>query len=190
MEEAGASGAIAQFLDEAAALVARSGPDPGQATFAAIGERLRRLAEQPGMVDDERLAGLHGSSASAAVLGRHADGSLLMLARFPAEEPTPIHNHNSWGVVCVLRGQDRYERWERLDGGSDPDRAEIRLAEELILEPGQVVWFDGPPGDLHAQQGIDSPVWELVYFGRDPFAAPRAYFDPRTGAVTFDAAIR
>src|SRR5205823_5761902 len=94
MDGADRSAAVARFLDDAASLVARSGPVPGPATFAAIGEALRGLAGQPGMVDDERLAGLRGSSASAAIIGRHADGSVLMLSRFPAEAPTPIHNHN------------------------------------------------------------------------------------------------
>ena len=175
--------AIAGFMMEAASLVAADGPGP--AAFGQIGERMRQLAGRGDLLDEDRLGGLHGSAASAAIVGRHDDGSVLMLARFPEEAPTPVHNHNSWGVVHVLRGRDRYERWSRLDDGSDPARAELRLEQELALGPGEVVWFDGPPQDLHAQQGIGGPVWELVYFGRDPGAAPRAYFDPATGGVTY-----
>jgi hypothetical protein len=183
MGETGTEDAIVGFLDDAASVVAGGGPGPG--AFAEIGEGLRRLAGGRDMLGEERLAGLHGSAAAAAIIGRHASGSVLMLARFPQESPTPVHNHNSWGVVHVLRGRDRYERWTRLDAGENPGRADLRLAEELALGPGDVVWFDGPPQDLHAQQGVDGPVWELVYFGRDPGAAPRAYFDPRTGAVIY-----
>jgi hypothetical protein len=29
------------------------------------------------------------------------------------------------------------------------------------------------------------PVWELVFFGRDLDAAPRAYFDPDAGTVAY-----
>ena len=174
---------IAGFMEEAASAVAAGGPGPD--AFRQIGERMRLLAGRGDLLDGYRLPRLHDSSASAAIVGRHGDGSVLMLARFPEEAPTPVHNHNSWGVVHVLRGHDRYERWSRLDDGADAARAELRLEEELALGPGQVVWFGDPPQDLHAQQGISGPVWELVYFGRDPNAAPRAYFDPATGVVTY-----
>jgi hypothetical protein len=36
-----------------------------------------------------------------AVLAEGADGSLLVLVRFPVSAPTPIHNHNTWGIVCA-----------------------------------------------------------------------------------------
>jgi predicted metal-dependent enzyme (double-stranded beta helix superfamily) len=180
--------AIARFMQEAASLVAEGGPNA--ATFAGIAEGLRRLGDQPRSLDDGSLGGLHASSASAAIIGEHGDGSVLMLARFPAGAPTPVHNHNSWGVVFVARGRDRYERWERTDDGSDPTHADVRLAEETILEAGDAVWFEGPPRDLHAQQGIVDEVWELVYFGRNPNVSPRAYFDPATGVVTYESAVR
>ena len=180
-------GPIEVFMERASALVADRGL--GRATYEAIGAQLSALAEQTDDLDEDRLGGLHGS-ASATIVGRHADGSVLMLARFPSESATRIHNHNSWGVVCVVRGRDLYQRWERLDDGTDPHRADVRLAEERTLGEGDIVWFDDPPGDLHAQQGIGDDAWELVYFGRDPSASPRAYFDAPTGTVTYDLATR
>jgi predicted metal-dependent enzyme (double-stranded beta helix superfamily) len=177
----------ADFIAEATDLLARHGAtDEG---FAAVGERLRRLAAQPGIVSDERLAALHGSGSTATILHEGTDGTCaLMLARFPAEAPTPVHNHNSWGIACVVQGRDRYLRWERLDDGTDPNRADLRLAEERELKPGDVVAFHGPPHDIHSQQGIGEAAWELVFFGRNPNVQPRAYFDPETGAVTYASA--
>jgi hypothetical protein len=176
---------IEMFMERASALVTDRGP--GRQTYEAIGAQLSQLAGDTGGLDEARLGGLHGS-ASATIVGRHADGSVLMLARFPSESATRIHNHNSWGVVCVIRGRDLYQRWERLDEGTDPDRAEVRLVEERRLVVGDVAWFDDPPGDLHSQQGIGDEAWELVYFGRDPSASPRAYFDAPTGTVTYELA--
>jgi 3-mercaptopropionate dioxygenase len=175
------------FMDGASALVADRGLGP--ATYEAIGGRLRALAEHVDLAEKGVLRNLHGTAA-ATILGRHPDGSVLMLARFSPESPTPVHNHNSWGVVCVVRGRDLYQRWERLDDGTLAHLADLRLAEERTLETRDVVWFEGPPQDLHAQQGVGDAVWELAYFGRDPNAAPRAYFDPGTGIVTFDSPTR
>lgn len=113
-----------------------------------------------------------------------------MLARFPAEAPTPIHNHNSWGVACVIQGRDRYQAWERIDDGDDPHYAELRLLWERELETGDAVWFGAPPNDIHSQQGIGGAAWELVFFGTNPMTRPRAYFDPDTKSVTYDEASR
>ena len=169
------------FVADAARLLERYGAtDEG---FAAIADRLRRLAAEPGVVGLAQLGGLHGS-ASATILCEGADGGALMLACFPPDAPTPVHNHNSWGIVCVVQGTDRYLRWERLDDGADPDRATLRLAEERTLRAGEVLWFHGPPHDIHSQQGIDAPAWELVFFGHNPNVRPRAYFDPDAGTVT------
>ncbi len=175
------------FVADAEALLERHGA--GEAGFAAIAKRLRRLAAEPAVLERPELGGLHGS-ASATILCEGAGGSALMLASFPPEAPTPVHNHNSWGIVSAVRGTDRYLRWQREDDGADPARARLRLAEERTLRAGDVVWFGEPPDDIHSQQGVDGPAWELVYFGRNPNRVPRAYFDLQTGAVTYDDAAR
>ena len=91
----------AVFVADAVALLAKHGAtDEG---FRAVGARLWRLARQPGIVADEHLAVLHGSAAMSTVLHEGADGTCaLMLASFPAEAPTPVHNHNTWGIACVV----------------------------------------------------------------------------------------
>jgi len=175
------------FVADAEALLERFGTT--EEGFAAIAERLRRLAAEPSILDRPDLGGLHGS-ASATILCEGAGGSALMLASFPPDAPTPVHNHNSWGIICVVRGTDRYLRWQREDAAGRTDRTRVTLAEELTLRAGDVLWFDEPPDDIHSQQGIGEPAWELVYFGRNPNLVPRAYFDPESGAVTYDDAAR
>ena len=126
--------------------------------------------------------------SAATILGHGPRGSPLMLGRFTAEAPTPVHNHNSWGVLCVIRGRDRHILWARQDDGSQVDKAQLRIIQTRELGPGDVAWFPEVPGDIHSQQGIGEAAWELVYFGRDPMALPRLYFDPDRGRVEVRAA--
>jgi predicted metal-dependent enzyme (double-stranded beta helix superfamily) len=156
----------------------QDGRGPGPDTFARVGDFLRPLAADPNLVDPSRLAALHNSSAGFTILGRGDRGSTLMLARFPAEAPTPVHNHNSWGVICVIRGRDRHILWTREDDGSQPGRARLRVVESRELGPGDTLWFPDAPDDIHSQQGIGGDAWELVYFARDPTTRSRLYFDP------------
>ncbi len=158
-------------------------------TRRAIADAVRQLGTEAVLDDEPALSGLHGAAA-ATLLARATDGPVLMLARFPSDAPTPVHNHNSWGIVCVIRGRDRYLRWTRLDDGSDPDHARLTLANESELGVGDLTFLEDPPGDIHSQQGIGGPVWELVFFGHDPDAAPRAYFETDAGTVTYASSAR
>ena len=186
---------IAEFIAEVKGIVPAGGGDPGAAGREAIGERLRRLARNPDILartgQGTARQGTHGMDIRGGEIHKEPDGTLaLMLARFPHEAETPVHNHHSWGVVCVVAGRDRYIHWRRLDDGTRPGYAEVEVDWEKTLDPGDVVHFAAPPGDIHSQQGIDAPVWELVFFGRDPNVKPRLYFDPRARTVTTAQAIR
>src|SRR5258708_39290097 len=80
-----------------------------EATLRTVGDRLRVLAQTPDLLPDYELGALHGNTASMMKL--HTDGPeglTLMLAQFPETVPTPIHDHNSWGVACVVSGRDHY----------------------------------------------------------------------------------
>jgi hypothetical protein len=159
-------------------------------TRQAIADAIRRLGSDVLVGDETVLSSLHGAGSAATVLARATDGPVLMLARFPSDAATPIHSHNSWGIVCVIRGRDRYLKWARLDDGADPDHARLALDQEVELGAGDLTFLEEPPGDIHSQQGIGGPVWELVFFGRDPDAVPRAYFDPDAGTVTYMSSAR
>jgi len=167
---------LEQFFRTAENLLAEHGP--GAETFARVGSLLRSLAADPKLADASRLAELHNSDAGFTILGHGDAGSTLMLARFPANTPTPVHNHNSWGVICVIRGRDRHILWAREDDGSQPGKARLRVVESRELGPGETLWFPDVPNDIHSQQGIGADAWELVYFARDPTTRSRLYFDP------------
>src|SRR6202022_3489444 len=125
---------LGEFFDTAEQLVADHGPST--VAFSRFCDLLRmRCAERNG-VDASRLDALHQSSAQATILGRGPKGSTLMLGRFSHDAPTPVHNHNSWGVLCVMRGRDRHILWAREDDGSRPEQAQLRIIETRELGPG------------------------------------------------------
>jgi predicted metal-dependent enzyme (double-stranded beta helix superfamily) len=176
---------IADFIAAAKQIVPQDGSDPGPAARAELGEHLRRLAVNPDILaatsadTGARRQGTHGMDIRGGEIHKEPNGTLaLMLARFPHEAETPVHNHHSWGVVCVVAGRDRYVCWKRVDDASQEGRAEVKVAWEKIMGPGEVVHFGDTPDDIHSQQGVDAPVWELVFFGNDPNVKPRLYFDP------------
>lgn len=175
---------ILAFHEQSQDILDRLGETPE--ARAQIEAALQELALVPGVLPEIALAKLHEAGSTATILHQGPEGrGALMLLRLPAEAPTPIHNHNTWGVACVVQGRNRYWNWERLDDGADPNRAEVRLVEVIDHGPGESVAWGDPPQDLHAQQGIGEAAYEFVFFGRNPNLQPRAYFDPESGAVTY-----
>jgi len=142
-----------------------------------VGRALAEATREGGFIDERDMRTLHGGDASFTILQTDPDGLTLMLARFPETAETPVHDHSSWGVACVVRGRDRYRHWHHDDEGR------LKVLYEKVLEPGQfVVWLD-PPHDIHSQQGVGGTALELVLFGKNVTAIPRHYFDPETGKV-------
>jgi len=143
----------------------------------AVGELLAESSREPGFVTEGEMQELHGSESSFTLLQSDPDGLTLMLSRFSPGAATPVHDHKSWGVACVVRGRDRYIHW-----ALEPD-GRVGVLYEKELGPGAFVTWLGPPHDIHSQQGIDGDAMELVLFGKNVTTIPRNYYDPETGKV-------
>lgn len=165
---------VADFMARARELLA-SGVD--DESLAAVGRLLTEVSRDPAFIPQTELRSLHGGDTTSAVLQTDPDGLTLMLARFSAQEETPVHDHSSWGVACVVQGKDRYRHWHHDDEGR------LKVLYEKELGPGSfVTWLD-PPHDIHSQQGVGGPAFELVLFGKNTMIIPRNYYNPETGEV-------
>jgi predicted metal-dependent enzyme (double-stranded beta helix superfamily) len=141
-----------------------------------VGRLLAESSREPGFVPETEMRSLHGGDSTFTILQSDADGLTLMLAKFSPAAQTPVHDHGSWGVACVVRGRDRYRHYRT-------DHGKVELLYEKELDPGSFVTWPDPPEDIHSQQGIDEPAWELVLFGKDVTRIARHYHDLETGTV-------
>ncbi len=63
-----------------------------------------------------------------------------------------VHDHaDAWVLYGVLDGSESLERFERVDDGSRPGYAEVKLASVTTGTPGKVDLV--PPNAIHAEQG-------------------------------------
>jgi 3-mercaptopropionate dioxygenase len=63
-----------------------------------------------------------------------------------------VHDHaDAWVLYGVLDGSESLERYERIDDGSRPGYAEVRLVSVTTGTQGKVDLV--PPGAIHAEQG-------------------------------------
>jgi predicted metal-dependent enzyme (double-stranded beta helix superfamily) len=87
-----------------------------------------------------------------------------------------IHNHGTWGIVAVLKGEEKNTFWQR---NPRPD-AENKLTAtgEVDLLPGDIISFT--PDTIHCVQAVgDEPTVTFNVYGEtDP--KERFEFDPVT----------
>jgi len=90
-----------------------------------------------------------------------------------------IHNHGTWGVVAVLKGQEKNTVWRHTKTPDSQDK--IEAMGEITLSPGDMISFT--PDAIHSVQAIgDEPTVTFNIYGEtDP--KQRFEFD----AVTHNA---
>jgi predicted metal-dependent enzyme (double-stranded beta helix superfamily) len=65
-----------------------------------------------------------------------------------------IHNHGTWGVVAVLKGQEKHTFWRQTFHPQLP--AQIEKTGELILFPGDIICFT--PDAIHSVEALANEV--------------------------------
>jgi predicted metal-dependent enzyme (double-stranded beta helix superfamily) len=133
-----------------------------RAVWAAEGEDARRMERAKPLL--EWFVGDPGLKAHAAQWPSTEGGKNLLLyvdpdygfvvngvVRMPGRTGS-VHDHASaWVLYGVLDGTESLERYERIDDGSKPGRAEVRLVSVMTGTQGQVDLV--PPHAIHAEQG-------------------------------------
>ena len=72
----------------------------------------------------------------------------------PPRTATPIHDHLAWGLVGVYQGVQKETVYQRVDGGAQPEVAELEVVGIRILNPGDITTLLPPDGDIHKIETI------------------------------------
>jgi 3-mercaptopropionate dioxygenase len=171
---------VAALAESVGALV-RSGLDE-QALTAAVRDELAAalaagldLPEDRTRPDPERyvMYPLHVA----------ADGSFsIASAVWDVGQGTPVHGHETWGVVGIHSGVEVETRYEK------PRVPDVPLVEQdtVAWSAGEVAVCCTTDDDVHQVRcGGEQPVVGVHVYGADIGTLPRRSYDPATGAVTW-----
>jgi predicted metal-dependent enzyme (double-stranded beta helix superfamily) len=177
--------AVAGTIDRIRAIEAEQGVT--RPALEKIREELLKLAAQehlfPSHVFPPPAPGVKGAQR---YLLQEDPGHLFALylnALNPGNETKP-HDHTTWAVVVAVEGQELNRVYDRLDDGSDPGRCELRLREEIMVEPGRGICL--MPEDIHSiHTRGERPTRHLHMYGLalEKLDDRKAY-DAEAGTVT------
>ena len=160
-------------------------------------ERIERLKPAFGnlLASDGWLpdAYTHGDAASRMgdgigqyALYRADDGSLCLFALVvPPGAATPVHDHLAWGLVGIYKGEQHETVYRRLDDGRDATRAQLEVAKQQTLSPGEFYPLIPPVDDIHYVRTTSTePSISIHLLANDTACVWRHKYDPASGSVT------
>lgn len=105
----------------------------------------------------------------------------IMGARMPKGQAVPIHNHGTWEVVGVHRGEIKYTQYRRADDLSRPGFADLEVIEDRVMKPFEASVCPPPPHDVHGFTALTDDTYIIAIVGGD-FVPVRQYYQPEKKA--------
>lgn len=113
----------------------------------------------------------------------HADPlerfSVVSFVWGPGQE-TPIHDHMVWGLIGMLRGSEKGQRYERDQNGKLKP-----IGQEETLMPGDIDEVSPTIGDIHLVKNAfaDKTSISIHVYGGNIGGVQRHVYDPNSGAI-------
>lgn len=169
---------VAAFAEQVHALVAQ-GLDERALTAAVQAELTSLLARGFEIPEDKKRPNVERYVMYPLYVA--ADGSFsIASAVWNVGQGTPVHGHETWGVVGIYSGVEVETRYRK------PVVADVPLVAEGTDEwgAGQVTVCCTTDDDVHQVRcGGDEPVVGIHVYGADIGTLPRRSYDAETGAV-------
>lgn len=86
----------------------------------------------------------------------------VQIATYRPGAQSTIHNHGNWGVVALLKGEEKNTLWRRVKDPQLPHR--IEAIAEVTLLPGDIISFT--PDAIHCVEAVgDEPTVTFSIYG-------------------------
>jgi predicted metal-dependent enzyme (double-stranded beta helix superfamily) len=176
--------AVQTLLAHARRIIAEKGVT--REALSALSERLLDLATRRALFDAADFPPPQPGSGDTSTryrLNPGEDGFALYLNSLLPGKTTIPHNHDTWAVIAAIDGAELNRLYRRIDNGRDPDRAQLELAQEVVVRPGVPIAF--LPDDIHSiHVGGADPTLHFHLYGRPlETLTGRLGFETDTGLV-------
>jgi predicted metal-dependent enzyme (double-stranded beta helix superfamily) len=141
---------FADFIDEVRAIWAAN-PDNGSRMEAARPALERLVMDQGLRAHSANWPSTEGRKNLLLYVDPDHGFAVNAVVRVPGRTGN-VHDHgDAWVLYGVLDGTESLERYERLDDGSNPGYAEVRMTSVTTGSQGKVDLV--PPRDIHSEKG-------------------------------------
>lgn len=87
---------------------------------------------------------------------------MLQVVGAPRGFRLPPHSHSAWNVLFVCEGSMQFTSYRRSDDRSIAGRADLEVADDRVLGPGDAGIVAPPPNDIHELEILSDYLWMIV----------------------------
>jgi predicted metal-dependent enzyme (double-stranded beta helix superfamily) len=172
---------LRRFIADMTSLVGGAWQDRDDAAIVEVGRTLlgELVKHDDWLPESMARCPSHGYAANLLWCDPFERFSVVSLVWAPGAE-TPVHDHQVWGLVGILRGAETSQRFV-LDAASGA----LARGSRATLGPGEVEVLL-PANDIHqvANARSDGNSISIHVYGGNIGVMRRRRFDPATGAVS------
>jgi len=99
----------------------------------------------------------------------------VQIATYSPGARSSVHNHGTWGIVAVLKGEEKNTLWKRICDPQFPDWVEPTA--EVFLLPGDIISFT--PNAIHSVEAVSEETTVTFSLYGETHHSKRFEFDPK-----------
>ncbi|MGG0381701.1 cysteine dioxygenase family protein [Priestia filamentosa] len=104
---------------------------------------------------------------------------VIAVTIFNPGQPSPMHDHGTWGVIGVVQGVEHETKYARPSNENEP----LTVLRDRYIREGEVGTCCSSEQDLHRVECASSvPCVGIHVYGRNIGKVERHMYDPQTGA--------
>ena len=172
---------LRRFIGDMTSLVGGAWQDKDEAAIVEVGRKLlgELVSHDDWLPEQAARVPPRGYAQNLLWCDPFERFSIVSLVWAPGAE-TPVHDHQVWGLVGILRGSETSQRFVL-----DPASGAIAKGSRATLGPGEVEVLS-PANDIHqvANALAAGNSISVHVYGGNIGAMRRRRFDPATGAVS------
>ena len=148
--------------------------------ISRVGPLAQRLAVEKDWLQQKHYEADAEQGFGAHLLHEEPDHTLaVFVASWLPGCGAPPHDHGTWAVVAGVEGIERNIHYRRLDDGSRPGYAELKVKNETNADVGELICMK--TGGIHAVRNeTDQVTLSLHTYGKHVNHTNRSQYDPET----------
>jgi predicted metal-dependent enzyme (double-stranded beta helix superfamily) len=176
--------ALDQFVADMSELT-RDSEDPSE-IFERGSSYLAKLIENPEAIPEElRVPTGRGTRPNHGSYALHrSPGLFVSSVVWGPGDFAAAHDHQTWGMIGVVKNGIQETRFRRLDDRSRADYAQLEKDRESMVKPGEISLLVPDEDEIHEMLNPTSDLTvEIHVYGQDLVGLGRHQYDLKTGAV-------
>lgn len=171
---------LKRFIEDTEA-IARKNPAESD-VLRGIKPFLERLIANPNAVPADAFKPRHDRFAMNLIYMPNDKSFSVIGGVWKPGQTTPIHDHLTWALIGVYEGEEREALYRRIDDGSNPKMAKLKMVSTRINKRGHVTVL-GKAG-MHKVDNISEKTARSIHiYGLDIGSTERHSYDPVTGEI-------